>query len=86
MCHSKLLYLKFVGMDSFDSGGYKNSIITMKVGQHYACINQYVTAVRRKYWSALFRKPKFLSGSESLLIRSSMENGTAPPPVHLSSR
>lgn len=52
-------------MDSFDSGGYKNPIITMKVGQHDASINRYVTAVRRKYWSALFRNPKFMRGMTS---------------------
>lgn len=52
-------------MDSFDSDGYTNPIITMKVGQHDASINQYVTAVRRKYWSALFRNPKFIRGMTS---------------------
>ena len=52
-------------MDSFDSDGYKSPIITMKVGQHDASINRYVTAVRRKYWSALFRNPKFIRGMTS---------------------
>ena len=52
-------------MDSFDSDGYKSPIITMKVGQHEASINRYVTAVRRKYWSALFRNPKFIRGMTS---------------------
>lgn len=52
-------------MDSFDSDGYKSPIITMKVGQHDASINWYVTAVRRKYWSALFRNPKFIRGMTS---------------------
>lgn len=52
-------------MDSFDPDGYKSPIITMKVGQHDASINRYVTAVRRKYWSALFWNPKFIQGMTS---------------------
>ena len=51
-------------MDSFDSK-YKNPIITMKIGNSDISINQYVKAVRRKYWSALFQNPKFTKGMTS---------------------
>lgn len=51
-------------MDSFDSQ-YKNPIITMKIGNSDISINSYVKAVRRKYWSALFRNPKFTRGMTS---------------------
>ncbi|MCM1221623.1 MAG: DUF4942 domain-containing protein [Lachnospiraceae bacterium] len=51
-------------MDSFDSG-YKNPIITMKIGNSDVSVNRYVKAVRRKYWSALFQNPKFTKGMTS---------------------
>ncbi|MEY8392922.1 DUF4942 domain-containing protein [Lachnospiraceae bacterium 45-W7] len=58
-------------MDSFDSQ-FKNPIITMKVGSHDVSINQYVKAVRRKYWSALFKNPKFTKGMTSEMQSSYM--------------
>jgi len=58
-------------MDSFDSN-YRSPIITMKVDKGDASVNQYVKAVRRKYWSALFENPKFTKGMTSEMCRSYM--------------
>lgn len=52
-------------MNSFDKDAYKTPIITMKVCDGDASVNRYVKAVRRKYWSALFKNPKFIGGMTS---------------------
>ncbi len=52
-------------MSSFDRESYKVPVISMKVCDGEASINRYVEAVRRKYWSALFRNPKFTRGMTS---------------------
>ncbi len=52
-------------MNSFEEGSYRTPIITMKVCDGAASVNRYVKAVRRKYWSALFKNPKFTRGMTS---------------------
>lgn len=47
-------------MDSLRDNAYKTPIITMKIGdREKLSTNQFVKAVRMKYWNALFDNPKF---------------------------
>ena len=46
-------------MDDLQEKSYSRPILEMKLGDHELSTNAYVKVVRQKYWSALFRNPKF---------------------------
>lgn len=54
-------------MNSFDDSAYGRSpILTLKVGDREdVSINRFIECVREKYWSALFKHPKFIKGMTS---------------------
>ena len=60
-------------LDSFKKDdAYSSGIITLKIGGHKVdvlndAINTYVKRVRRKYWEALFKDPRFTEGMTSNL-------------------
>lgn len=43
--------------EAIQTGG---CVLSLNIGQHGASVNEYVREIRGKYWSALFRNPKFI--------------------------
>lgn len=43
--------------EAIQTGG---CVLSLSIGQHGASVNEYVREIRGKYWSALFRNPKFI--------------------------
>lgn len=43
--------------ETIQTGG---CVLSLNIGQHGASVNEYVREIRGKYWSALFRNPKFI--------------------------